>query len=45
MAIKSYNQLKFLNLVTMAISKIVLKGVFDTYKEGGNRNINFWKII
>ena len=22
-----------------------IKGVFDTYKEGGDRNIGFWKII
>ena len=45
MAIKSYNQLKFLNLVTMATKQNCIKGVFDTYKEGGNRNIGFWKII
>ena len=39
MAIKSYNQLKFLNLVTN--KQNCIKGVFDTYKEGGNRNISF----
>ena len=41
MAKKSYNQLKFMNLVTMATNKIV----FYANKEGSTKDIGFWKII
>ena len=43
MAIKSYNQLKFLNLVTMATNKIVKKIVFDANKEGSNKEYRFFE--
>ena len=41
MATQSWNQLKPLNLVTMATNKIYKGHFFYTYKEGGNNNNNF----
>ena len=41
MKTRSYYQLKFLKLVTKVTIKICIKAVFDTYNEGGNRNIGF----
>ena len=46
MAIRSRNQLKFLNVVTMATTKIVSKLIVMLINfEGTNTNIGFWKII
>ena len=38
-------QLKFSSLVTMATNKIVYKWFLMNNKEGGDKNIGFWKII
>ena len=42
---KSYNQLKFLNLVTMATNKIALTLFLDANKEGRYKDIGFWKLF
>ena len=44
MAKKVYNQLKFLNFVTMATTNVI-KAILDAYKAGCNNAIGFWKII
>ena len=41
MASKSYNQLKFLNLVTMATKQNCIKIGFDANKEGSIKDIGF----
>ena len=43
--IKSYNQLKFLNCVTMATAKIRQKSHIDANKEGSKEYIGFGEII
>ena len=43
--IKSYTQLNFLNLVTMATAKIRRKKHFDANKEGSKEYIGFGKSI
>ena len=43
--IKSYNQLNFLNLVTMATATIRKESHFDANKEGSKESIGFGKII
>ena len=43
--IKSYNQLNFLNLVTMATATIRKKSHFDANKESSKEYIGFGKII
>ena len=42
METKSYNQLKVGNHGNKQNCKNI---VFDTYKEGNNTNIDFWKIV
>ena len=45
MATKSYDQIKFLNYVTMATTKNCIKIDFDANKECGNTDIGVCKII
>ena len=45
MTTKSQNQLKLLNLVTMATKKNGKRVDLMLNKEGDNKNIRFWKTI